>query len=738
MDIHSAPSENIKVAVRCRPISRKEEESTCRIVVDIDTSSKTVTVFPSELSSDQPKSFSFDHVFPPTASQDEVYNAIASPIVQNVLDGYNGTIFAYGQTGTGKTFTMEGDKDVPHLKGIIPKSFAQIYKSISEAGDEQSFLVRCSYLEIYNENIIDLLSKDQGKFLELKENKDREVYVKDLSTPVVVDADDMDRVMRVGNKNRTVASTRMNSISSRSHAIFSIYVECSTDAGPTKESFLRMGKLNLVDLAGSERVSKTHVTGDRLKEATKINLSLSSLGNVISALVDGSSHIPYRNSKLTRLLQDSLGGNSKTVMVATVGPADYNLDETVNTLRYANRAKDIRNCAKINEDPKDAILRKYQEEILHLRSLLEQKKLELQQSQSNVLTTKQPSKKKKQEMDQKLVDERKIVGELLEEQNRVDQKYKDELKALLAPYGIDAEGSPARIIDELEKRKLTLMKNGEVVKEENERLLEEIQQATDAMINSKRQCKELFHRVMSLESQLLKVNQQGPLLQQTKLKDEELKTKEKELEEQKMREASLRKALELKKLTSNDLKAELSKLQEEIEMKQKKVNKFVSKLSDFNETEEKVQVTHKESMEQLKILRIELTKELKLKKLIVDNFIPRKILKKIEQRIRHNDVADKYELAPRNDTSYDQPPVNRMLVNPYLNLTRFTRLSKLNNVYFSNENLLAVEPEPFVPRSQELVLEEEDPRITSLIAETMKELNSDLLIVCDHRKGRAK
>ncbi|ODN03319.1 Kinesin-like protein KIF3A [Orchesella cincta] len=736
MNISSAPSENIKVAVRCRPISRKEEEGSCRNIVDIDTSSKTVTVFP-PTSSDQPKSFSFDHVFPPNATQDDVYNAIASPIVQNVLDGYNGTIFAYGQTGTGKTFTMEGDKDIPHLKGIIPKSFAQIYRSISETGDDQSFLVRCSYLEIYNENIIDLLSKDQNRFLELKENKDREVYVKDLSTPVVVDADDMDRVMRVGNKNRSVASTKMNSISSRSHAIFSIYVECSTDAGPTKESFLRMGKLNLVDLAGSERISKTHASGDRLKEATKINLSLSSLGNVISALVDGSSHIPYRNSKLTRLLQDSLGGNSKTVMVATIGPVDYNLDETVNTLRYANRAKEILNCAKINEDPKDAILRKYQEEILHLRSLLEQKKLQLQQSQNDVLTMKQPSKKKKQEMDQKIFDERKIVGELLEEQNRVDQKYKDELKALLAPYGIDAEESPATIFAELEKRKLTLMKNGEVVKEDNERLLEEIQQATDAMINSKRQCKELFHRVMSLESQLLKVNQHN-LLQQTKLKDEELKTKEKELEEQKMREASLRKTLELKKLTSNDLKAEVSKLQEEIEMKQKKVNKFVSKLSDFNETEQNMQVKHKESMEQLKILRAELTKELKLKKLIVDNFIPRKILKKIEQRIRYNDVADKYELAPRNDTSYEQPPVNRMLVNPYLNLTRFTRLSKINNVYFSNENLLAVEPEPFVPRSQELVLEEEDPRITNLIAETMKELNSELVIVCDHRRrGRA-
>merc|ERR1739838_201786 len=208
--------------------------------------------------------------------------------------------------------------------------------------------------------------------LEVKERPDVGVFVKDLSAFVVNNADDMDRIMTMGNKNRSVGATNMNAHSSRSHAIFTITIECS-EKGPDGQQHFRVGKLHLVDLAGSERQSKTGASGQRLKEATKINLSLSTLGNVISALVDGkSTHVPYRNSKLTRLLQDSLGGNSKTLMFANVGPAEYNYDETLSTLRYANRAKNIKNSAKINEDPKDTLMKKYQQEIEELRKLLVQ------------------------------------------------------------------------------------------------------------------------------------------------------------------------------------------------------------------------------------------------------------------------------------------------------------------------------------------------------------------------------
>lgn len=226
-------------------------------------------------------------------------------------------------------------------------------------------------MEIYNEEVRDLLGKELNKSLEVKERADIGVFVKDLSGYVVHNADDLDNIMKLGNKNRVVGATKMNLESSRSHAIFSITIE-SSETDELGEQHVKMGKLQLVDLAGSERQSKTQSSGQRLKEATKINLSLSVLGNVISALVDGkSTHIPYRNSKLTRLLQDSLGGNSKTVMCASISPADINYAETISTLRYAARAKSIQNCTHVNEEPKDALLRHFQEEIELLKKQLE-------------------------------------------------------------------------------------------------------------------------------------------------------------------------------------------------------------------------------------------------------------------------------------------------------------------------------------------------------------------------------
>ena len=290
--------------------------------------------------------------------------------MDSCLEGYNGTIFCYGQTGTGKTFTMEGASG--ENKGIIPNAFDHIFRAI-ETSEDKEFLVRASFLEIYNEEIRDLLAKNPQTKLELKENVDTGVYAKNLTSFVVKGVSEICNVLNVGKKNRTVGTTLMNRDSSRSHSIFTVVIECSdksADAGG--DSKIRVGKLNLVDLAGSERQSKTGATGERLKEATKINLSLSALGNVISALVDGrSGHIPYRDSKLTRLLQDSLGGNTKTVMVANIGPADYNYDETMSTLRYANRAKNIKNKPRINEDPKDAMLREFQNEIAKLKAQLQ-------------------------------------------------------------------------------------------------------------------------------------------------------------------------------------------------------------------------------------------------------------------------------------------------------------------------------------------------------------------------------
>lgn len=368
--------EAVRVVVRCRPLSRREVASESENILEIDERLGQITVRNPKAPPDDPmKVFTFDSVYGWESKQSDVYDDAVRPLVESVLQGFNVTIFAYGQTGTGKTHTMQGESDDPDMRGVIPNSFHHIFTQISRT-QNQKYLVRSSYLEIYQEEIRDLLCKDNNKKLELKENSEFGVYVKDLTSVVTKNAKEIGHVMDIGNQSRSVGFTNMNERSSRSHAIFVITVECS-EVGPDGQDHIRVGKLNMVDLAGSERQSKTGAKGKRLKEATKINLSLSALGNVISALVDGkSTHVPYRDSKLTRLLQDSLGGNAKTVMIATVGPSHKNFDETLATLRYASRAKNIKNKPRINEDPKDALLRQFQEEIARLKAQLEERGME--------------------------------------------------------------------------------------------------------------------------------------------------------------------------------------------------------------------------------------------------------------------------------------------------------------------------------------------------------------------------
>ena len=359
--------DNVKVIVRCRPMNTREKGLECKPVVEMEGTD--VALYRPDDADEPPKRFTFDGAYGMDSNTKMIYEEIAFPLVQNVREGYNGTIFAYGQTGCGKSFSMEGIADHPEHRGITPRAFEHIFQEVA-VQETAKFLVRASYLEIYNENVRDLLGKDSTAALELKEHPEKGVYVKDLSMNVVHSATEMQDLMTKGTKMRAVGATAMNAGSSRSHSIFTVWLE-ACQAGEDGQDHIRAGKLNLVDLAGSERQSKTHAEGERLKEATKINLSLSALGNVISALVDGKAkHIPYRDSKLTRLLQDSLGGNTKTLMVACVSPADNNYDETLSTLRYANRAKNIKNNAKINEDPKDALLRQYSEEIEKLKKML--------------------------------------------------------------------------------------------------------------------------------------------------------------------------------------------------------------------------------------------------------------------------------------------------------------------------------------------------------------------------------
>ena len=366
-----ADNECIQVVVRCRPLNKKEMEEKRLSIIDVDIKAMQVSIKNPENLNETPKYFTYDAAYDENTQQRIFYDESCFGIIEGTLEGFNSTIFAYGQTGCGKSFTMQGPSTtIENLKGVTPNSFSHIFQFVKASKDIE-FLIRCSYLELYNEEIKDLLSnaKPPPK-CELKEDPQKGVYVKGLTDVVVESAEDLNNMLDRGLKARTVASTNMNAESSRSHSIFTIIVEMNTKDPVTGKDMLRVGKLNLVDLAGSERQKKTGATGSTQLEGIKINLSLSALGNVISALSEGSRHIPYRDSKLTRLLQDSLGGNTKTMMIAAISPADYNYEETMSTLRYASRAKHIKNKPKINEDPKDTMIREFKEEIERLRKML--------------------------------------------------------------------------------------------------------------------------------------------------------------------------------------------------------------------------------------------------------------------------------------------------------------------------------------------------------------------------------
>lgn len=313
------------------------------------------------------KNYQFDAAFGPECSTEKVYEDVGSVIVEAVLEGYNGTVFAYGQTGCGKSHTMQG---------FVGRTLEHIFEATSTSSSDTRYLALLSYLEIYNERLRDLL-QDGGMegALQLKEDPNRGTYVAGgLKEVTVKDAAECTKLVEQGDKRRIAAATKMNATSSRSHAVLTISLEAlamGADTGKCSGA-VRRGRLHLVDLAGSERQGRTGATGDRLKEAAGINLSLSALGNVISALAAGNGrHVPYRDSKLTRLLRDSLGGNARTLMIACVSPSDIDSDETLSTLRYAARARCIKNKPVVNEDPKDALLRQYQLELQRLKKLLE-------------------------------------------------------------------------------------------------------------------------------------------------------------------------------------------------------------------------------------------------------------------------------------------------------------------------------------------------------------------------------
>ncbi|KAL7751649.1 hypothetical protein RI367_003115 [Sorochytrium milnesiophthora] len=341
---------NIKVVCRFRPQNKREIAEGGVPIIDVDAAGESVQLDGKEFNG----SFTFDKVFNSDTSQSNIFNYAVKDIVDEVSKGYNGTVFAYGQTGSGKTFTMMGaDIDNSDLKGVIPRITERIFESIVEAPSNLEFTVKVSYMEIYMEKIKDLLNPANDN-LPIHEEKSRGVYVKGLLEVYVSSVDEVYEVMRRGGAARVVAHTNMNAESSRSHSIFVITMNQKNMVDGSNRS----GKLSLVDLAGSEKVGKTGASGQTLEEAKMINRSLTALGMVINALTDGkSTHVPYRDSKLTRILQESLGGNSRTTLIINCSPSSFNEAETLGTLRFGMRAKSIKNKAKINQDLSPAQLK---------------------------------------------------------------------------------------------------------------------------------------------------------------------------------------------------------------------------------------------------------------------------------------------------------------------------------------------------------------------------------------------
>uniref|UniRef100_A0A7I4YIE6 Kinesin motor domain-containing protein n=1 Tax=Haemonchus contortus TaxID=6289 RepID=A0A7I4YIE6_HAECO len=364
----------VQVALRIRPQGNREKLEGSRVCTSVIPGEPQVTI-------GTDRSFTYDHVFDQATQQVEIYDSCIEKLVNGLFDGFNATVLAYGQTGSGKTYTMGTAFDTgaisEHEVGVIPRALAHVFRRVSDLKQEAreggilepTFEVSVQFIELYNEEIIDLLANDRSSSFNIRIHEDArgEIYLHGVTTRQVQDLHSTLEILKNGALNRTVAATNMNEQSSRSHAIFSLHIKqqrvVPQESEPVISQEIEMellsAKFHFVDLAGSERLKRTGATGDRAKEGISINCGLLALGNVISALGGANgkvSHVPYRDSKLTRLLQDSLGGNSRTLMVACVSPSDSDFVETLNTLKYANRAKNIKNKVVANQDKSSKLI----------------------------------------------------------------------------------------------------------------------------------------------------------------------------------------------------------------------------------------------------------------------------------------------------------------------------------------------------------------------------------------------
>ncbi|XP_050054652.1 kinesin-like protein unc-104 isoform X8 [Aphis gossypii] len=453
---------SVKVAVRVRPFNNRETSRDCKCIIEMAgyTTSITNPKLPPNVK-DATKSFNFDYSYwsqnpsdPNFASQTMVYRDIGEEMLQHAFEGYNVCIFAYGQTGAGKSYTMMGRQEEEGQEGIIPLICKDLFHRIrSTTSDELQYSVEVSYMEIYCERVRDLLNPKNKGNLRVREHPLLGPYVEDLSKLAVTTYQNIHDLIDEGNKARTVAATNMNETSSRSHAVFTIFFTQKRLDEMTQLTTEKVSKISLVDLAGSERADSTGAKGTRLKEGANINKSLTTLGKVISGLAEMASKkkkkgdfIPYRDSVLTWLLRENLGGNSKTAMIAAISPADINYDETLSTLRYADRAKQIVCKAIVNEDANAKLIRELKEEIQRLRDLLKAEGIVVQEGDDGVKMLKDgdekpniPSSMIAEEAVDQLQASEKLIAELnetWEEKLKRTEEIRIQREAVFAEMGV--------------------------------------------------------------------------------------------------------------------------------------------------------------------------------------------------------------------------------------------------------------------------------------------------------------
>ncbi|GFU18479.1 kinesin-like protein KIF3B [Nephila pilipes] len=675
--------ETVKVVVRCRPMSEKELAGGYHKIMKINPDRGGVEVQTNKASS---KYFTFDAVYD-GGNQADIYCEVFRPLVDSVINGFNGTVIAYGQTGAGKTFTMEGVLGDSENEGVIPNSFRHIFSHIARTENTQ-FLVSASYLEIYQEEVRDLLSSEPKRKLEVRERNDSGVYVKDLTVSVCKTIQDLEKVMTEGKHNRSIGTTNMNAHSSRSHAIFMISIEsCETDADGN--AHMKMGKLNLVDLAGSEKQAKTGAVGSTQKESIKINLSLSALGNVISALVDGkSTHVPYRDSKLTRLLQDSLGGNAKTIMIACTSPASYNLEETITTLRYANRAKNIKNKPVVNVDPKDAILLQFKQEITRLKAQL---------------ALKEAKRKKKKESP-------KITDDAVEDD--------------------DIDSSSVEIVKKMEnllqEERVAYLNEQNLMTEEKEKILRDIK-AKDEELRLENEAREkIKQHLEELEAKLLCGGKN--IIDHTNQQQRILEKRRQELAEQKRIEREMQAKLLEEEESTLEKKETYDSLQQEVEIKTKKLKKLFQRFQTLKEDindESEINSFERQDKEQT----IEtLTRDLKLSNLVIDNFVNPEDKSKFLEHVQYDEDEDAWVIFP-SEMSYshfnpaERPASANHLRRPMTShAMKMTRLS--SRPRYRSENIVVVDFA--IPRKR--TIEKYEPEMDPYAREAIKNMLADQVL----------